>query len=136
MSLSRPLTPLRGNGLQNGLVEVFNRCSKQPLGFLDFNRFTAFLHGIFPCFDVMGARLIQVGLNVDSRVLRLDGVKSIKFQTFENAWLSMYQKAGRGFRTEVHINPKELTLTEALNILKHLTNFPQNEVSQLDKMRD
>ena len=103
---------------KSGLVEIFNRSSRQPLGFLEFNRFIAYLEGLFPFFSVMNPTLVQLGLNMDSKLLRLEGVKSIKLQTFSNSWYQVYQKAARGVRTELHIQPVNLTLPEALDLMK------------------
>jgi hypothetical protein len=103
-----------------GLVEIFNQCSKQPLGFLDFNRFTSYVRGIFPYFDVMGPELIQVGVNLDLLRTRMEGIKAISVQAFENAWISLYQKPGRGLRTEAHINLKSISLKEALDLIGSL----------------
>jgi len=104
-----------------GLVEVFCSTSTVPMNYFDFRDLISWLKGMFAGTILdQDWMLSQVGLNLDSRQLILDDVKSIKLKVFEDAWFQMYQKAQDVLRIEAHLSPK-LPLDVALSILRTLT---------------
>lgn len=112
------------DGRAKGLVEVFLKSSRLPMSISEFMRWEAYLHGVFPNFEVMDFKVIQIGLNCDYKRLRLDGVKSIKLQTFKNAWFQIYEKAEDILRIEGHL-VTEIDLKECLDILSVLVSEPR-----------
>lgn len=111
-------------GKSKGLVEIFLKTTKIPMSVLEFLRWEAYLHGVFPLLEQMDFRVRQIGLNCDYKRLRLDGVTSIKLQTFKNAWFQVYNHAEDMLRVEGHLIT-EISLSEALEILSTLVRSPR-----------
>lgn len=103
-----------------GLVEVWIKTSKDPLGYMDFTRFVSYLEGLLGNLFYYGRpTLSQVGLNLDMHILELEGVQKLTLKRFQNAWSSLYRKMEDWLRIETHMSTK-LTLDEALETLKVL----------------
>ncbi len=108
---------------KKGLVEIFCSTSECPMDYVTFTKFVSFVDGLLHIFGSdlykANARLRQIGLNYDYRALRLDGVNSIKLQTFHNAWAQIYNKGRDYMRIEEHM-VTDISLAEAVTILSAL----------------
>lgn len=108
---------------KKGLVEIFCSTSECPMDYVTFTKFVSFVDGLLHIFGSdlykANARLRQIGLNYDYRALRLDGVNSIKLQTFHNAWAQIYNKGRDYMRIEEHM-VMDISLAEAVTILSAL----------------
>lgn len=87
-----------------GLVEVWVKCSDNPLEYSHMLRLNEYLKGfmseICPFTNVM---VREIGINKDFRELRLEGVSSISLRNFMNAWSRIYFKETIGaVRIESH----------------------------------
>jgi hypothetical protein len=113
-----------------GLIELQCSTSDRPMGYMEFRDFTIWTKAKFD--GIVWENdwiLMQLGLNIDTHDLRLDGVSSIKLKVFEKAWFQMYQK-DKDLRTEVHLTPK-LPLDRAMRLMEHLVNMnPGQQVEE------
>jgi hypothetical protein len=110
----------------SGFIEIWMNASDEStnLDAMSFERFRIWLSGLIPLEDIGNWLLKQIDINVDLRELNLHEVKHIRLKVFRNAWMSMYRKAEDLLRIEVSMIPKDLSLDEALNIMKTLVTIP------------
>lgn len=102
---------------EGGLVEVWLRASKNPLGFDEFDHFCYWVYGMFSGSVLEHSwKLSQLGINVDTHVMDLDGLQRLSLKNWRNAWFQIYQKEKGLLRQEVHIMP-DMKLQDALTIM-------------------
>ena len=100
-----------------GLVELWLKTSKNPLGFEEFDKFCYWVYGMFSGVVLEHTwKLSQLGINVDTEVLELDGFKKLSLKHWRNAWFQIYQKEKGLLRQEFHLMP-DLKLQDALTIM-------------------
>lgn len=87
-----------------GLVELWIKCSENPMDFSAMYRFKEYISGFLsPVCDFSDARVREIGINKDFRELRLEGVSSLSLRVFMNAWSRIYYKETIGaVRVEQH----------------------------------
>ncbi len=104
------------------LVEVWVPTSNKALTPEGLNELSAWLQGKFEL-PPSAWMLIQAGINYDFPGLKLDGIKSITLEQFENALIRLYDKGDR-VRYELHLSHKKddaraINLGQAVTILKY-----------------
>lgn len=87
-----------------GLIEVWIKCSDNPMDFSSMYRFREYMRGLLsPVSDLSDAKIREIGLNKDFRELRLEGISSMSLHVFMNAWSRIYYKESIGaVRVETH----------------------------------
>lgn len=112
----------------NGTIEIFLRSSKHAVDYATFCAFAGWLDGLFMGQShTLGLMVVELGIGRDFRTWRLDGVKSIKFTQWRNAWAQIYQKQ-KEMRVEIHINDR-IGLGDAIHIMRGMTEpKPQPEM--------
>jgi len=116
---------------RTGTILIRIRSSKYPMTPSEFSGFNGWLNGLFNNeVPLMNLYVIEVGVGKDFRVLRLDGIKSIKWGVFTNAYWELYQKNEEVMRMALHLNfPKnEISLLDAINLLQAATGEQMNLV--------
>jgi len=105
---------------EGGLVELWLKTSKNPLDFTEFDHFCYWVYGMFSGVVLEHTwTLSQLGINVDTEVLELDGFKKLSLKHWRNAWFQIYQKEKDLLRQEIHIMP-DMKLQDALTIMHSL----------------
>jgi len=115
-----------------GTILIRIRSSTHPLTPPEFSSLNGWLNGLLNNeVPTMNLYVIEVGVGRDFHILRLDGIKSIKWGAFINAYWELYQKNEETLRLALHIHlPKnEISLVDALNILQTATNQQLDLVS-------
>lgn len=87
-----------------GLVEIWIKCSDNPMDFSSMYRFREYMKGyLSEITDLSDAKIREIGINKDFRELRLEGVSSISLHVFMNAWSRIYYKESiQAVRAEIH----------------------------------
>jgi hypothetical protein len=107
----------------NGLIEIFLRSSKHAVDFVTFCGFAGWLDGLFMGqTHALNLNVVELGIGRDFRTYRLDGIKSIKWGQWRNAWAQIYQKQNE-MRVEIHLNER-IGLGDAIHILRGMTERP------------
>lgn len=87
-----------------GLIEVWIKCTENPMDFTSMFRFNEFIKGYLSPITSFGDAMIrEIGVNKDFRELRLDGVSGMSLHVFLNSWSRIYYKESIGaVRAEAH----------------------------------
>lgn len=87
-----------------GLVEIWIKCSENPMDFSSMYRFREYMKGyLSEITDLSDAKIREIGINKDFRELRLEGLSSMSLHVFLNAWSRIYYKETIGsVRAEIH----------------------------------
>lgn len=113
----------------NGLMQMWLNASHNPLDFLGWQRFRAFLEGRLP--EYIGDFVIkQVDVHVDVREFQVSDFKEMRLKVFDNAWFHLYQKTEDLLRMEVSMVPRELKFVEACEIVRTLVSIPTEQTYQ------
>ena len=124
--------------LHENSLELWVKCSLNPMKIEDFFAFWGWVQGVFPALrNKQRWKVIQSGVNVDYKGLRIDGTNSMTLVEYENALVRIYnkEKEGRGLRTEVHVSSKKesaLSLTEAFDLMRS-GGVPAQKIEELIK---
>lgn len=89
---------------EKGLIEIWIKCSDNPLDFSSMYRFNEYMKGyLSEITDLSDAKVREIGINKDFRELRLEGVSSMSLHVFMNAWSRIYYKESiHSVRAEIH----------------------------------
>jgi len=113
----------------NGLMQMWLNASHNPLDYLGWQRFRAFLEGRLP--EYIGDLVIkQVDVHVDVREFQVSDFKEMRLKVFDNAWFHLYQKTEDLLRMEVSLVPRELKFVEACEIVRTLVSIPTEQTYQ------
>ena len=105
---------------ESGRVEIQIRGTKYPLNYVEFEQFAGWIDGISNGAHLKwNLMIVQLGIGRDFRTWELEGIKSIKWGQWRNAWAQIYQKTAT-MRAEIHINER-LGLGDAIHILRGMT---------------
>lgn len=96
-------------------VVMYIECTENPLDIADFNRVIGAIEG--RGYDLTGAEIRRIEINVDIPDLSLSGTNCIELRTFSKAWQRMYNKGNR-LRDEVIIRGAQIPLEEAISVLR------------------
>jgi len=121
----------------NGLMQLWLNASTNPLDYMGWQRFRAFLEGRIP--EYIGDLIIkQVDVHADIREFQIQEFQGMRLKVFDNAWLHLYQKTEDLLRLEVSMVPRELKFTEACDIIRSLVSIPteQTYVSPMEDRGD
>jgi len=110
---------------ESGLVEIFIKCSKNPLTYAEFCSFCDFLDGFFEpyCFIKNNAYVVQLGIGKDFEELHMDGVTCIRLHKFKNDWACIYENEDGRVRFEHHLK-LNISLEDAINIMSLISTPP------------
>lgn len=104
---------------EGGLVEVWLRTSQHTLDFPMFDHFCYWLYGKFSGIVLEHTWMLkQLGINVDMKILELDGLQKLSLKNWRNAWFQIYQKGKDVVRAEAHVMPN-MKLQDALAVMHH-----------------
>ena len=110
-----------------GLIEVFVNNTNSPYTLEDFRMWVAWLNGKFEMIPTGAWIIRQIGFNWDTSRIRLEGIKGISLQKFENIWIQLYQKTKNLVRIESHLTT-EISLQEALEIMFDLADIMDRKI--------
>ncbi|MDE1821275.1 MAG: winged helix-turn-helix domain-containing protein [Euryarchaeota archaeon] len=119
-------------------ITVYVPSTERPIRFQEFGGLQGWLEGAFGIEDAGSKFMVtQIGIHTDYEGWRLKGLRAVELRRFSNALEQLYQK-GKKVRHEVHLGPKDLTLAQAMQIVKEgsptvrLEKLLQNEL-QLER---
>ena len=113
----------------NGLMQMWLNASQNPLDFMTWQRFRAFLEGRIP--EYVGDLVVkQVDVHTDMREFQIQEFQGLRLKVFDNAWMHLYQKTEDLLRLEVSMVPRELKFVEACEIIKTLVSIPTEQTYQ------
>lgn len=113
----------------NGLMQLWLNASTNPLDYMGWQRFRAFLEGRIP--EYIGDLIIkQVDVHADIREFQIQEFQGMRLKVFDNAWLHLYQKTEDLLRLEVSMVPRELKFVEACEIIRSLVSIPTEQTYQ------
>lgn len=114
-------------------VLISLRSSTFPITPIEFEGFAGWLEGIFNNQAVLlNLKVIQLGIGMDFKEYRLDGVKSITWKAWRSAYIELYQKSKDTLRLAIHLSNQNIDLIDAITILKGMTNAPLDVVSRYE----
>ena len=114
---------------ENGLLQLWLNASQNPLDYMGWQRFRAFLEGRMP--EYIGDLILkQVDVHADIREFQIQEFQGMRLKVFDNAWLHLYQKTEDLLRLEVSTIPRELKFIEACEIIKTLVSIPTEQTYQ------
>jgi hypothetical protein len=100
-----------------GRLLVYVPSSRLPIRFGAFGEFVGWLSGILHPLRPEDLRVVQVGIHTDYGGWTLKGIQAVELRRFLNASEQLYQKVGT-LRHEVHLVPRDLTLDQAVRIIR------------------
>ncbi len=113
----------------SGHIHLALNASMNPLDYLAWSRFRAFLEGLLPSY-IGDLYLTDVDVHTDIREMQLQELKGMRVRVFDNAWFHIYQKTEDILRLEVSMVPKNLKFIEACEIVRGLVAIPTEQTYQ------
>jgi hypothetical protein len=110
----------------SGHIHLALNASLNPLDYLGWSRFRAFLEGLLPSY-IGDLVLSDVDVHTDIREMQLEQLKGMRVRVFDNAWFHIYQKTEDILRIEVSMVPKNLKFIEACEIIRGLVSIPTQQ---------
>lgn len=100
-----------------GRLLVYVPSTRLPIRFGAFGEFVGWLTGVLHPLRPDLLEVVQVGVHVDYGSWTLKGIRAVELRRFLNAAEQLYQKVG-AVRHEVHLVPRELSLEQAVRIIR------------------
>ncbi len=101
----------------SGQVRIEVPANPDPIRPEEFPELLGWLTAILQPLDGGSLWVVQIGLHVDYPDIELKGVQGVQLRACTTTILQLYQKQRDLLRYEAHLNPKELNLRAAVEIL-------------------
>jgi hypothetical protein len=112
--------------VDSGYTQIVLNASSNPLDYLGWSRFRAYLEGLLPGY--IGDFLLKdVDVHCDMREFQVQEFKGMRLKVFDNAWFHIYQKTEDILRMEISMIPRNLKFTEACEIVRSLVAIPTEQ---------
>jgi hypothetical protein len=108
-----------------GFAQVYLKCSDNPVGGAELERFRDFLNGLFrPVCPWVPWQFVRGDMNRDFGGVHIPGGGAVSSRVARNARAQVYEHPGRGVRAEIQGSFVDVTLDEVVALLGRLTERP------------